>query len=242
MLGAIGYYCTQVKATLEAVKSYRSFYPTGTLVMINDGGREEIGEIAKQYNAIYQPYAKNIGTGVNLDDIEVIIEWLDRLLKGIANIQEEYFVILEDDVKFFQPVDETKIKGDLFGYNASNLLPEKATAYLKQFNPKITTNRVWYGAAGGCIGKTETFKRIAQEDWKTEMRMYGELTKRFAKNQQSWYFCDCCVSFLCWRYGGEICQNEAWDEFHRASIQVKLREGRLAIGHFYKEFYGQAYP
>jgi hypothetical protein len=239
MLSALGYYHNQVKATLEAVKSYRSFYPTGTLVMINDGGKQEIGEIATQYNAIYHPYTKNLGTGVDLDDIEVMIEWMDRFFKAIACIPEEYFVILEDDVKFFQAIHPASIVGDLFGYNPSNLLPEKVTAYLKQYNSKITTPRIWYGGAGGCIGKTETFKRIAQEDWKTQMRVYGELTKRYAKNQQSWYFNDCCVSYLCWRYGGEVCQNEAWDEFHRASIQIKLREGKLAIGHFYKEFYNR---
>lgn len=237
MLGAVGYYYNQVKATEEAVKRYRAIYPTTTLVMINDGGKEEIGEIATNYNGIYHYYPNNIGAGNNLDDIEVMIEWLDRFLKAIELVTEEYFIILEDDVVCFKPVDVSKIKGDLFGYNPSNLLPEKATTYLKQFNPSITVNRIWYGAAGGCIGKTATFKNIAKEDWKPEIREYGKLTARFAKTEQSWYFNDCCVSFLCWRYGGEVCQNEEWDEFNNHSLYKKLKNNTLAIGHGYKQFH-----
>ena len=245
MIGAIGYYFNQPKATLEAVKNYRSFYPTGTLVMINDGGVPETEEIATKFNGIYHPYPNNIGFGDNNDDINLTIEWLERFFKAIELIQEDYFIILEDDVKIYRPINTSKIDAEMIGHNPNNYLPVKATAYLKQFNNKIPSNceRIYYGGAGGSICKTDYFKQILKEDWKQELITYAELTKRNHKNEQSWYFNDCGLTFLCWRYGGALKQNPEFDEFHdhNRTIHRKIKENQITIAHKYKEFYNKPY-
>ena len=245
MIGAVGYYFNQSKATLEAVKNYRSFYPTQTLVMINDGGSKEIEDIANKFNGIYHFYSNNIGAGHNCDDIYVMIEWFTRFFKAVELIQEDYFIILEDDVKIYRPIDTSKIHGKMMGHNPNNYLPAKATEYLKQFNKDIPTSceRISYGGAGGSICDTNFFKQVSKQDWKVELIMYGELTKRNHKNEQSWYFNDCCLTFLCWRYGGVLVKNPEYDEFHdfNPAIYRKIKENQITIGHRYKEFYNKPY-
>lgn len=235
-LAAIGYYYNQVNATYAAVKCFREFYPDSTLVMINDGGKDAIATIAKEFDAIYHPYPNNIEYGTDQDDIEVMVEWVGRFLKALECVSEPYVLILEDDVRLFKPIDVTTIQGDLFGHNPNNYLPQAASDYARQFNNNITTTgRLSYGGAGGSILKTATFKHIAQQDWQTELRTYGELTKRNSKTVQSWYFNDCCLSYLCWRYGGVVCANPSLEEYYnQRQYAEKQRNGTLVIAHSYK--------
>jgi len=241
MIGGIGYYYIQPKATYEIIKNFRYFYPLNSLVMINDGGKEEISDIATMFQAVYHPYVKNIGFGSNSDDIQIIVEWIERFFRALEYIKEEYFIILEDDVLILQEIDVFKIKGDMFGYNPNALLPEKVTDYLKQYNSKIKDTRIWYTGCGGCIMKKETFKNISKQNWKEELLTYAELSKRNNKNEQSWYFQDCSLSFLCWRYGGTIEQNDEWGELNTQEGINKLRENRLTILHQYKENFNKPY-
>jgi hypothetical protein len=241
MIGGLGYFHSQLKATYEIIKNFRFLYPLGSLVMINDAGKEELKSIAGMFQADYHPYTKNLTTGNDVDDIQVMVEWMERFFKAIKLIKEEYCIILEDDVLIIREIDESKIKGDMFGYNPKALLPNKVTEYLKKYNSAIQTDRIWYGGCGGCIIKTETFKKIADEDWKQELLTYAELSKRNSKNEQSWYFNDCCLSFLCWRYGGVIHQNEEWGDCNTAETVQKFKEERLTIAHQYREHFNKPY-
>lgn len=241
MIGGIGYFHSQLKATYEIIKNFRFLYPLGSLVMINDAGKQEIQEIAKTFQAIYHPYTKNLTTGNDVDDIQVMIEWIERFFKAIEYVKEDYFIILEDDVLIIKEIDESKIQGDMFGYNPKALLPEKVTEYLKQYNTNIKDARIWYGGCGGCIFKTQTFKNIAKENWKLELLTYAELSKRHHKNEQSWYFNDCCLSFLCWRYGGVIHQNIEWGDCNTAETAQKFKDEKLTIAHQYREHFNKPY-
>lgn len=206
MLGAIGYYYKNLHATYEVLNNFRTFYPLTNIVVINDGGLEEIENIAKTFHAHYIN-SKNLGCGDNLDDIEVMIQWVERFFKAVEYIQEPYFIILEDDVLLRQTPTIDNLPGEMMGLNENILLPEKVTSYLKQFNNNVIEPRTYYSGAGGCILNTEFYKKISQEDWKTEIYTYAELSKRFSKTEQSWYFSDCILSFLCLRYGGQILKN-----------------------------------
>jgi len=244
MLGAIGYFHNQLKATYEVLKNFRNFYPLASLIAINDAGHREIAEIAQLFQATYHPYTKNITTGNNSDDIEVMIEWITRFFTGIEQIQEDYFILLEDDVLILREVDIAQIKGQMFAYNPHALLPEKVTTYLKQFNPAIpaNTNRIWYSGCGGTIMQTQFFKDIAKnEDWKAEIYAYGELSKRNGPTEQSWYFNDCCISYLCWRYGGTIEQNTAWGDLNINGTVQRYHRNEITILHQYREHYNKPY-
>lgn len=241
MLAGLGYFHSQLKATYEVLKNFRHFYPSTSLVVINDAGKSELEDISKIFQATYCPYSKNLTTGNNIDDINVMIEWMERFFHAIETIQESHVILLEDDVILLRFIDETKIQGQIFGYNPNTLLPEKVTQYLKTYNPMVQSQRIHYGGYGGCILEVRFFQWIASQDWKTEMRRYGELSQRFSPTQQSWYFNDCCLSFLCWRYGGEIVQNPEWGDLNIIGTTEKYKKGQLSIVHQYREHYNKPF-
>ena len=239
--GAIGYFHKNKLSTTDTViKSFRQFYPDGTVVMINDGGNPALEEIARENKCIYVPYENTLTTGNNCDDIQVMIEWIRRFLNAIDLIQEDYTIILEDDVTILGPLNIDNLKGEMNGYNEKAKLPEKATEYLKTKNPKVIGSRIHYGGCGGCVLKTAFFKELNTKDWEKELVIYAELTKRFAQNQQSWYFSDTCMSYLCWVYGGEIVQNPEWFELQTRNYDSETamcyKNGRR-IFHKYNKYY-----
>lgn len=213
MLGAIGYYYNKPKHTEFVLHNFKNYYPNTSIVVINDGGSPELKNIAEHFQAKYIE-TTNLGFGDNLDDIEIMILWLERFFKAVEFIKEPYFIIMEDDVFITKYINLDSIMGEIYGLNENAKLPEKVTDYLKNYNNNITNTHVVYSGAGGCILKTDFFKSIAKEDWKTEIYTYAKLTKRFSKTEQSWYFNDCCLSFLCFRYGGNIIQNPEFIDLH----------------------------
>lgn len=241
MIGGLGYFHSQLKATYEVLKNFRHFYPTNSLVMINDAGKDELYDISRLVNAYYHPYSKNLTTGNNVDDIQIMIEWCERFFKAIQEIQEDYCILLEDDVLILREIDVKRISGQIFGYNPNTRLPEKVTEYLKKMNPLIQDSRVHYGGYGGCILETKFFKYISSLNWKEELMIYAELSKRCSKTEQSWYFNDCCLSFLCWRYGGEIVQNPAWGDLSVQGTYKHYQQGQFDIIHQYREHYNKTY-
>jgi len=239
--GAIGYFHKNKLSTTDtAIKTFKKYYPESTVVMINDGGNPGLEEIAKENNCIYMPYERNVGNGNDCDDIEVMIEWVNRFLKAVNMLTEEYCLILEDDVTLLGMLNTNCLTGEMNGYNPAAKLPEKATEYLKKVNSKVAGERIHYGGCGGCVLKTEFFKKIYQSDWIKEMFIYADLTKRAAKNLQSWYHTDTCISYLCWLYGGNITQNPEWLELQTQNYDIEtaigFRNGKR-IFHKYKKHY-----
>lgn len=234
MLASIGYHYDKPHATYGVLQNFKHFYPNSTSVIINDGGSVHLKEIANTFQAEYIE-SRNLGVGNHLDDIEVMIEWIERYFKAIHLVKEPYFINLEDDIIITRPLSFIHIQGEIIGLNENARLPEKVTDYLKQFNPDIQETRAIYSATGGCISRTDFFKKIAQEDWKTEMYTYAELSKRFSKTEQSWYHNDCCVSFLCLRYGGKIVQNPEYCDInvHRFNPDAAIyhHHHRLSTNH-----------
>jgi hypothetical protein len=241
MLGGLGYFHSQLKATYEVLKNFRHFYPKNSLIMINDAGKQELYDISRLVNATYFGYSKNLTTGNDVDDIQVMVEWIERFLNAVEQIREEYFILLEDDVLLLREVNFKHISGQMCGYNPNARLPENVTAYLKKFNPLIQDSRIHYGGCGGCILETKFFTNLSTMDWKNELLVYADLSKRFSKNEQSWYFNDCCLSFLCWRYGGEIVQNPAWGDLNVQDTYKRYQSGQLDIVHQYRDHFNKPY-
>jgi len=238
-LGGLGYFYNRYQATEKIIENYRKFYPTETLTFINDNGLTELETIASKYNAIYMPFAENLTTGNNCDDIYVMIKWIDRFFQAVEYIKEDYFIILEDDVCILkQPI--LNLQYDMNGVNPTALLPEKITSYIKKYNSFVTTSKAPYSGYGGCILKTAFFKNIAKENWKEELKTYAEITKRNSTKEQSWYFNDTCLSFLCLRYGGTIGQNEEWAELltpYSYELDAHIRNNKTSILHRYRKYF-----
>lgn len=238
-LAGLGYFYNRYIATEKIIQNFRKFYPIETLIFINDNGLPELETIANQNGAVYMPYDENLTTGNDCDDIEVMIKWIERFFAGLEHITEEYIIILEDDVCILKPVS-LNLKYEMNGFNPKALLPENITTYLKQFNNKINQDRIHYGGCGGCILKTQFFKDMSKLNWKEELYKYAEMTKRPAKNIQSWYFNDTCLSFLCWRYGGVVGVNEEWNELYTPDdneLQSHIKNNKTSILHRFRKYF-----
>jgi hypothetical protein len=241
MLGAIGYFYNLLPATERAVANYRQYFPTNNLVMINDNGNKDMESIANKFNAKYYYMTPNLGLGENCDDIQVMIQWVERIFTALQHIEEPFFIILEDDVCLLKKPEISHLKGEMNGYNVEAVFPENVTGYIKLFHPHITTaSCLNYAGCGGCILYAPLFKYIAQQDWKQELRAYAVLTKRNHPSERSWYFADCCLSFLCLRYGGRIEKNPEWKDIQNHFGEKKAHfenHPTIAILHRYKELY-----
>jgi len=236
-LAGIGYYYKQLASTRNVIQEFRTHYPTSTIVMINDGGDERIDEVAKEYQAIYHPYPNVKPKFATVPDM---LEWVQRIFTALEHIQEEYCMILEDDVTFIRKPIIEGLVGVMVGYNTQNYIPEHITNYIKEHNTNIPleTKRVRYSGYGGTLLRTAFWQFISKQNWKEELVRYADITKvKNPDREQTWNFNDCVLSFLCFRYGGTITQNPEWGEIPDGYRRSQFLNGPYAILHRYKELY-----
>jgi hypothetical protein len=170
----------QVYAADKAFESYRKCYPTGKVVMLNDGGDPAMETIATKYGADYE-YKPNIG----ICHWKKPTEWLERFFDAVKRLESDYFVMQEEDVQHRRPVDQTKLMWDICGTNPDARLPAELAEY---------TGKTHYSGSGGCFFRTEFFKRLAETDWRTHVRTIPA----------QWLHADIVLSVLTYVYGGTI--------------------------------------
>jgi glycosyltransferase involved in cell wall biosynthesis len=176
----------QVYAADKAFESYRKCYPTGKVVMLNDGGDPAMEMIAKKYGAEYE-YKPNIG----ICHWKKPTEWLERFFDAVKRLESDYFVMQEEDVQHRRPVDQTKLVFDICGTNPDAKFPAEITEYIQRETGRICTN---YSASGGCFFRTEFFKRLAETNWRTHIQHVPP----------QWLWADVAISFVTCLYGGTI--------------------------------------
>ena len=176
----------QVYAADKAFESYRKCYPTGKVVMINDGGDPAMETIAKKYGAEYT-WMPNIG----ICHWKKPTEWLERFFDAVQELKSDYFVMQEEDVQHVRPVDHKKLVFDICGTNPDAMFPPLITEYIRNETGRVCTN---YSASGGCFFRTEFFKRLAETNWRTHIQHIPP----------QWLWADVAISFVTCLYGGTI--------------------------------------
>lgn len=238
-IGAIGYFYNQVERTRGVIGEYRQHFPEGSLVIINDNGSSHIEQIASMHKAIYHYYPENLSTQVKTP--KDMIDWVQRILNAVVHIEEEWFILLEDDVTFLKKPSTRHLTGEANGFNVKALLPHGITQYLIEkgaVNMPLIGDRCNYSCCGGVILRTSFFRALASQDWKRELEEYAEITKvENPKIQQTWDYSDCILSFLILRYGGSIVQNPEWGEITQGTKGHYIGHPSFAILHRYKETY-----
>lgn len=235
MIGAYNYCFNQPTATYYALKNFRKIYQDSTIVVHNDGGMKIHEDIAKHFNANYTYHEKNITGGNNVHDIEIMVQWLERFFNAVELIKEDWFMLLEDDVYILNEVDESKLNYEINGINdeSKNYFPVQVGNYLKEFRNDINENQVKYSACGGCIFKTEFFRKIATLNWKEHMYKYGVMCK-VKPGERTWFFNDCVVSFLALVYGGNIGNYEG---YYDLNISRPTINDKITVVHQFRNYY-----
>ena len=234
--------CFRQRESLRVVlKSFRAFYPTSTMVMVNDAG-VDMRDIALTFGAVYFPYTQNIGVGEGIEYPSPVMAWLERFFAAIAYIDAQsyaFFVIQDEDVLHARAVDFDLLKYDVNGMFEQSRLPAAATEYARRFNPGVKEPRAIYSCFGGSILRTEFFQRLGASSWREHVENFAETLRKdkAPTDGQTWLFDDVVLSFLTLVFGGVIGPHEGLVELTREGGKQKLEAGAGAIYHHYKDHY-----
>lgn len=231
MIGAY-YQCYKRDEALKFVlDNYRKIYPSTTLIMVNDGGND-FTEISKNYNANYF-YEIKAETEKNLifKNPESAVVFIQRLSNYIHLINEDFFILLEDDVFVINDVPLNELKNDINGCNFNEFLSVKVSKHLENFRTDV--NKFYFGACGGSILRTDFFKKILSnfKQIKFDVFQYCLL----ADNSE--WASDRILSYLCWKYNGTIGQYDGFCETWYPDLDNRFKLNNIQVLHQYKNLY-----
>jgi hypothetical protein len=223
------YQCHKRPLAFEmCLKSFRQSYPTSDLIVFNDGGDVHLEGVARKYDATYF-YREKTGNGVALyfNSAESTMEWLRRLQMALDLIKEDYFILLEDDVKVVKKI-ESELLFDINGSKYDFFLHESLQKYLG------SREKLFYGGGGGSIFKKDFFKKVFQD-----ARLQEHVN--FLASSGSIIASDIVISFLTYCYGGTLGQYAGFTETWHHNYNERVRKG-VEVIHDYKLYYDQPTP
>jgi len=161
-LGVFHQVCNHLKATEEAIKSFRQYHPDNPYVLISDGG-EDFLEIAQKYNCFYFHAKNNLGyrdhthpSGIYGMTKEETLTWLNRFNLACFICDTDHILMMEDDVHIRGEIhvpDDWEFAGQA---KPGNLLQEPFMNYLTE-KYAVEWNVNYYGTGGGSIFNAKTF-------------------------------------------------------------------------------------
>jgi len=110
-----------------------------------------MSHIASHFDCQYEYLADGNDSGFWFQSKEQLFSWVNRLLFVAQNSQEEFLMILEDDVRIYKKIK--KLKFDFNGVKPCEQLRGKITSFLKIRNDSIPSyiNNIYYGGCGGTL-------------------------------------------------------------------------------------------
>lgn len=152
----------QRKATTEAIKSFRKFYPTANYFLVSDGG-DDFSDIALDLKCHYYHDPVHLGyrdhthsSGIYGMTKDEVLLWLSRFRLACELNDTKYVMMMEDDVLIRGEIeipDDTEFSG--FALPGNKFQPEFIN-YLKS-KYDVNFNVDYYGTGGGSIFNAETF-------------------------------------------------------------------------------------
>lgn len=242
--GKIGayYQCyRQLTAAKEVIMAYRRYFPTNTLVLINDAGDEQHRELDTSPYCKYIQAKENVGYPGGKQHHEQIIRWMKRFFTYINLIEEDWFFLLEDDVFVMKTVDEKTLQYDVCGINPRNLLPPPSVNMVRERGYHTDAQYLIYGAMGGAIFRTSFFKAMGQRwtEVERDLNRFGELCPETLTGQ-NWYYSDVVLSFLTYLYGGTLGMYPEFAELWFQDLPQRLAQNQVGCLNQYKFLYN--YP
>jgi hypothetical protein len=160
-LGFYNHVNTKPKATRGCLESVRKIYPDNPIVISCDNGFD-FTDMCKELNVLYHHNTTTIGYsttewGWNKNQI---IEWLDRMYRGVTLLNTEFFMMLEDDIILMKPVTlqpEWECVGQMRLYEGQ--VPQMPPEFLNIIHTFSGVKPIhdYYTTGGGSIFKTKTF-------------------------------------------------------------------------------------
>jgi hypothetical protein len=218
-------------ATIQVVKEFRRFYPDSTVYLISDGSHD-YGALAKEYNCLYEHGHE--ATNMFFNDISLMRIFFERFRRAMNVIDEEWCMIMEDDIKILDIYDESIFKKEMHGYKEGNFIPSLLQKYIQLFYPSQTGQLVFSGF-GGTIINVPFFRKIFNDNPIRHLEFIWTETVNFTNSELSWgkhltRNFDIIMSTLCYVYGGSIGLLEQ-------VRQITENNPKAVVVHNYKDLY-----
>ena len=153
----------QPKATLEALKDIRKFFPQAPVYLVSDYGYD-YSVMAKRYNCAYEHSDLSVGRCEGCKDIHNVYPWLERIDRAIEYCQTPWMIKMEDDVSIRNKI--TRIPTCAAAGTSGRWNPQLSKQFIaaceKKSGVKVKYN--YYGMCGGSIFKSKKFKEGRQRD------------------------------------------------------------------------------
>lgn len=210
------------RATFEALKSFRQWFPQSRVHLCSDNG-DDFSDLADHFNCLYDHYPDAAGNGVTtaFDTVGQAMNWFRRLYYTCGQFNEsDWIVILEDDVRtqgLIRFMPKTPMAGP-----CTMPFSEAAQFALKLRHPGLTIHG--YSGCGGTIIHRESFLKAFENFY--DIGQATLLDDRLARHS------DAMLTFLFLWNGFE---NGPWADQSELSRGVG-RPG-AAFDHQFKKFY-----
>lgn len=201
MVGAFFQCHKQPVATFHALQSFRSAYPTSTIVLLSDNGYN-YKAMADHFNATYihsnETLGVSVGVGKPEPDILRYRVFLERMIHAVSFIKEDYFMLLEDDVLVNRPYTEPflgTVNGNCINKISSNLF--RKIAYYKG----DCSERYYSGHGGSVFNKKQFVEILEKPEIQWLIEHWGELLDSSWANILD---SDIFFSIATWTLGGTV--------------------------------------
>lgn len=183
-------------ATVEVIRHFRKAYPDSTVYLLSDNGYD-YSELAKEYNCIYEHSTIVHGGGFpTFKRHEDILLFLWRMKRAFDSMKEEWMIILEDDVKVFAALDESKFIATMNGTRDGNFMYKSEWMdEIRKQNPTVEDQPL-YSGWGGTVLNVPFFKKALATDF------YTPIHDLWVNKNARLYVTDLALSFVCFLNGG----------------------------------------
>jgi hypothetical protein len=232
-LGAY-YQCYKNRTCVNfVIENFRKKYPQTTIFLICDGGKD-FTEESKKYNCIYEYADRAYTQDVNLFKTFESMEKHILRFSNIDKIDQDFFIILEDDVFIKKEIDLESLKYDINGCNKNEFFKDGISSIIRQRNEKLrNVNNIYYGAFGGCVLNTAFFKSIFQN----REKLNKDLSLFYQNCNPEECAADIILSYLCLINNGTIGHYDGLCETWYSDYEEREKSGDIEVLHHYKKYY-----
>lgn len=228
-LAAFHHVYDNLRATEEAVKSFRQYHPSEPYFLLGDGGVDHY-ELSKKYNCNFFYFNNHLGyPPFNKFGI---IEWLSRVFLACAKSNTTHIMLMEDDIHIANKIQLDK-SWELAGYPGhwnEPIHPIIMDALTNHSGKRPLQN--WYGGGGGSILNTKTFL----ENYYKFINFYFDNFDMFYSYQRILGWTDFTMTLFFFFSGKEYKVNPRLYEINGEYDLEKLKENYDII-HKYKKYF-----
>ena len=182
-------------ATVEVIRHFRKAYPDSTVYLLSDNGYD-YSELAKEYNCIYEHSTIVHGGYPTFNRHEDVLLFMWRFKRALDHIKEEWIMLLEDDVKVFAALDESKFLATMNGTRAGNFMYKSEWMdEIRKQNPTVEDQPL-YSGWGGTVLNVPFFRKALATDF------YTPIHDLWVNKNARLYVTDLALSFVCFLNGG----------------------------------------